>query len=199
MRIVPAILYFLLGAVVTAVLINWSTALSLLSIMRDHDTTTAIATTTILAVIVAVWGVVSQRAIARRQLTYQQIVKFLTDKDVIDARRKFIEIAKSNDGLSPYAASDKETSIEHQQINLTMNFFELFSIGVQKGVIDYDLFKMWNRSTVIQYWNYARPFATALRTRLGNDLLFCEFEQLANWFKADQGPRKHGWRWSLFF
>jgi len=71
-------------------------AMSAVAIMREHDTTTAISLTAIFSAIVAIWGVVSQRAIARRQLTYEQIVEFLSDKDIINARHKFIELARSH-------------------------------------------------------------------------------------------------------
>ena len=80
-----------------------------------------------------------------------------------------------------------------------LNVYELFVIGIQKGTIDYELFKVWNRTSAIQYWYYAHPFVSALRSRVGNDLLFHEFEQMVQWFKADGAPRKRGWKWSRYF
>ena len=192
----PAILILCVGVALATVWLRW---LPIRSLIENNSEASVIAGSAILAALVAIWGIISQRAITRRQVTYEQIVEYLTDKDVISARRKFITLAKAPDGIAKFAQSDQETSEETQDIILTLNFFELFSIGIQKGIIDHDLFKQWNRSTVIIYWNHAHPFVTAIRTRMSNDLLFHEFEQMANWFKSDTRPKKRGWRLKRFF
>jgi hypothetical protein len=50
---------------------------------------------------IAVWGILTQRAIARRRATFDHISKTEADADFIQARRTFIELAKQKDGLSP--------------------------------------------------------------------------------------------------
>ena len=198
MKALPAIFTFLAGAAMATLWFAAPHMLDMWPLLANNGNTIVIGATALLAAIIALWGVVSQRTIARRQMTYEQIVKFLTDKDLIEARRKFIELSKGHDGLGPYATVDKETSPKSQNIVLTLNFFELVSIGIQHGIIDYELFKMWNKTTVIQYWGYASPFASALRSRLGNDLIFHEFEAMANWFKSASMPPKRRWWWRQF-
>ena len=186
MKPIPAILILCVGIAAAATWLRW---LPIRSVIEHNSEASVIATSAILAALVAIWGIISQRAITRRQVTYEQIVHYLTDKDVISARRNFIKLAKAPDGIVSFAQSDQETSTDTQDIISTLNFFELFSIGIQKGIIDHDLFKQWNRSSVIIYWNYAHPFVNAIRSRMGNDLIFHEFEQMANWFKSDTTPK----------
>jgi Domain of unknown function (DUF4760) len=130
------------------------------------------------AATIAVWGIVSQRAVARSRATLDVILHSEADGDLIAARKRFIELAKGSGGLAPWADEAQEKSDQTQTIRLVLNEFELISIGIQRGIIDYELYKRWYRSGVIQHWKHAAPFVTALRARTGNDALYHEFEEL---------------------
>jgi hypothetical protein len=199
MKIMSGIFVFSAGcalAVLWFMLPDWARMWAFLS---QNANTIVIGATALLAAIIAVWGVISQRAIARRQMTYEQIIKFITDDDLIKARRKFMELARSADGLKKYAAKENEISEETQSIILTLNFFELISIGIQRGIIDYELFKMWGKTSVVQIWSYAHAFVEPFRERLGNDMLFHELQSMAGWFKASSAPPKRRWWFRQFF
>src|SRR6185312_4651118 len=90
--------------------------------------------------IIAMWGIVSQRAITRRRTTLEFISRGDADKDIIQARQKFIELARSNGGLRAHAEEECEKNEDTQKIKLVLNEFELVSIGIQRGVIDYELY-----------------------------------------------------------
>lgn len=55
------------------------------------------------AAAIAVWAIVSNRSISRRQSTVDTILRMEHDEDVINARRKFIELANGNGGLARFA------------------------------------------------------------------------------------------------
>ncbi len=55
------------------------------------------------AATVAVWAIVSNRSISRRQSTVDTILRMEHDEDVITARRKFIELANNSGGLARFA------------------------------------------------------------------------------------------------
>lgn len=145
------------------------------------------------AATVAVWGIFTQRAIARRRTTFDHIAASDQDGDVIKARNKFIELAKAPGGLAPWADENKEQTDEVQSIKLVLNDFELISIGIQRGIIDAKLYQRWFKSGVIRHWKYAEPFVSALRTRTGNDSLFHEFQEMARWFGDNKMPRRRWW------
>lgn len=144
----------------------------------------------ILATVVAIWGIFTQRAIARRRATFDHITKTDADSDIIKARRSFIELAKQSDGLAKWAAEEHEKSDEVQSIKIVLNDFELIAIGIQRGIIDAEFYKRWHRSGVLNYWKHASPFVAALRARTGNEMLFYEFEQMAGWFNDNKPPRR---------
>jgi len=150
-------------------------------------------------IVVAIWGVVTHRLIARRRTTLDFIARAEADKDVIDARRKFIELATNSDGgLASFAEQNKESSEEAQSIQLILNEFELAAIGIQRGIIDLEVYKRWNRSTVVTYWEHALPFVTRLRARTQNSAYYHEFEQMAGWLKENKMPKRRRF-WALFF
>jgi Domain of unknown function (DUF4760) len=69
----------------------------------------------------------------------------------------------------------------------------LISIGIQGGIIDFELYKRWNRSGVIQYWKHAAPFVHQLRQRTSNMALYHEFEELARWMQGETMPKRGRW------
>ncbi len=58
------------------------------------------------AAVVAIWAIISQRSIARRQATVALIFQLDGDQQVIDARARFIAAAQSADGLARYVPAD---------------------------------------------------------------------------------------------
>lgn len=149
------------------------------------------------AALVAVWGVVSQRIIHRRRATLEFISRSEADADLIAARKTFISLAKRN-GLVAYAAIDKEDSAETQAIRIVLNEFELSAIGIQRGIIDFELYRRWNTSGTIRYWSHAVPFVTELRQRLHNENIYREYEALVGWLN-DKGSPKRGYFWGQWF
>ena len=147
----------------------------------------------VFAGVIAIWGVATQRSIARRRATLDHIAKSESDGDVIRARRKFIELAKAEGGLATWAEPNKEPSEEVQAIRIVLNEFELIAICIQRGIIDYELYRRWNRSGTIKYWTHAAPFVHHLRSRLENELIYHEFEEMVRWMKGESIPRRGRW------
>jgi hypothetical protein len=150
------------------------------------------------ATLVAIWGVLSHRAIARRQATLEYISHLESDRDIIDARKIFVGLAKAAGGTAAWAEADKEQTDEALAIGRVLNSYELVSIGIQRGIIDYELFKRWHRSSAIKYWERGAPFVMRIRARLSNDMFYHEFEQLVGWLKGDQKPPARR-RWAGFW
>src|SRR5689334_10771303 len=74
----------------------------------------AILITGLGAIIVAVLAIFTQRNIARRQCTLEHIAMLQADGDLIHFRVTFRELAKQPDGLAPWAAADKEQTLQFQ-------------------------------------------------------------------------------------
>jgi hypothetical protein len=154
----------------------------------------AVLITGLLAVAAAVWGVISQRTIARTRATVEHIRANENDKDIIESRRAFIRLAKADGGLAPWAEEAKEREESTDHIRIVMNEYELISIALQRGIFDKVLYRRWFKSGIVRYWGYGRPFAERVRERTGNSLLWHEFEELAK--MMEKPPPKRWWGWS---
>lgn len=141
-----------------------------------------------LATLVAIWGVLSQRAIARRQATLEYISHLESDRDIILARQTFVKISKDPGGTAIWAEADKEQADEALAIGRVLNSYELVAIGIQRGIIDYELFLRWHKTSAIRYWERGAPYVMRIRERLNNDMFYHEYEQMVGWFKGNQRP-----------
>lgn len=147
----------------------------------------------LLAVIIAVWGVVSSRAIARRQTTLSHLATLEADGSLQNARQKFNELVREKGNLAEFAAKEWEGTLEQQSIATVLNEFELISIGIQRGIIEPELYRRWNHSNVAFFWKNAQPFVVALRARVDRPTLFHEFEEMARWMSQNRIPRRRFW------
>ena len=68
----------------------------------------AVFVTGAIASLIAIWGILSQRAITRRQATLDHITHLESDRDIIEARKTFVELAKNPGGLAVWAEENKE-------------------------------------------------------------------------------------------
>jgi hypothetical protein len=159
-----------------------------------HDLTEAqaIILTALVAALIALWGLFSQRAIARRQCTFEHIARGECDGDLLRARRAFRALARGEGGLAKWAAAEHEQSDEAQCIFTVINEFELVAIGIQRGIIDFELFARWFKTGTVNKWNEAAPFVTIMRQRRGQSLYY-EFEQMVGWFNDNKMPRRVWW------
>jgi hypothetical protein len=142
----------------------------------------------LIAAAVALWGFQYQRASTRRRNTFEHIARMEADQSFIDARRKLIELSKTSVGLAAWAAEEKEGTLEAQSIRLVLNQFEIVSIGIELGILDFETYKRWFQSTVIRFWAHSESYIKSLRARTNNPALFHEFEAMAQWMRDGKAP-----------
>lgn len=145
-----------------------------------------------LAVVIAVWGVISARAIARRQTTFSHIATLEVDGSAQEAQQTFNKLVREKK-LTQYAEAHMEGTPEAQAVLNVLNGFELISIGIQRGIIEPEFYQLWYRSQVLHTWANAQPFIVALRQRLDRPSLFHEFEEMARWMNQNRIPHRRFW------
>lgn len=156
----------------------------------------AVVATAIIAAVIAVWGILSQRSIAARQATLDYIRETEADNDVINARTIFTRLSKKPEGLGPIAAD--MTTDEAKQIQLVLNHFEMVAIAIQRGIFDDEIYRRWYKSGVIRAWKAAAPFIFARRSSTGNDALYHEFEEMARYYIGRRPMPRRGFFWGRF-
>jgi hypothetical protein len=159
----------------------------------------AILITGFLGTFVAVWAIFSHHAITRRQGTLDHIARLQADGELTAHRIKFRALAKQAGGLAVWAAADKEQTAEYQAITTRLNEFELISIGIQRGCIDFELWSRWYKSGTIREWKDSEAFIKSLRERFDNNqMIFHEFQEMVRWYQTDAPPPRRSW-WPGFW
>lgn len=161
--------------------------------------TQAVLLAALAAAVFAMWGILSQRDISARQATIQFLRHSERDQAMIDARKKFQELAKSPEGLTAYAAEENAQKDEAIAIRAVLNEYELIAIGIERGVFDDKTHRRWHRSAVVKNWRQAAPFVMALRNRTNNDAIFHEFEEMAKWYRDGKGMPHRRFFWKKYF
>lgn len=190
---------FLFGAVIAAGVaflagIAWATrTLSNLPEVKATLTVGAVgAGIAVVAAIISIWGVYSQRVLTRRQATIAHLAALAGDRSVNDTIQEFIRISREPN-IARFAEEDQQGSDDTLAITAVLNQFELISVGIQRGIFEYELIKTWQAGSIIRYWNAAHPFVVALRNRVGVPKIWREFELLNNWVSGTEKPRKTLW------
>jgi len=151
------------------------------------------------AILVAVLALFTQRNITRRQCTLEHLAALQMDSDLIKFRVMFRDLAKQQGGLAVWAAADKEQTEEFQAISTRLNEFELIAIGIQRGIIDFELYRRWYKSGTIRAWRDAEGFINGIRNRFNNQMLFHELQEMVRWFEEDDHPPRRSWIKGTFF
>lgn len=159
-------------------------AMTLITMIASFITAAA----TVIVASIAIWAILSQRQTARAQHTISHLAATERDRDIIIAKRIFVDRAKRRGGLAKYA--HKERGRVENAICKVLNHYELISLGIQSGIIDCEVFRRWNRSTVLFVWRSAAPFVAEHRKLKGSPLLWHEFEELARAFDANKNPSR---------
>ncbi len=88
----------------------------------------------LLTAVVAIWGVYSQRVIARRQATIEHFARLDGDSVVQETIQKFITLSGTDENLAKWADKAHIGSSEALAITAVLNDYELISIGIQEGI-----------------------------------------------------------------
>lgn len=155
----------------------------------------AILVTAVFAAIVAIAGVITQRVITRRAHTLDYLCRVDNDKDLIDARTKFIELTADDALALKYALPAHFSEAEAIALRLVLNENEKLAIALQFGVLDRKFVERHCRGMLIRDWELAAPFIYKLRKEIGNPGIYREFEDLAAMLqRVRKYPRSYFWK-----
>lgn len=130
---------------------------------------------------VAVWGITTQRYIARQRATFDWVFSIAEHDGWMEPHVKtFNNLVKQPGGLIYWAKSGAHTADERHSVHLVLNRHEGFAIGVSTGVIDYEVFTRLNTGSTLRYWEAAQAYVYLMREVVGEKSLGLEFEVLAD-------------------
>lgn len=158
----------------------------------------AIFVAALLAGILTVWGIITQRVVARRLATLDYFARVDNDKDIIQARKLFVKVTAEGYDLMGLADPSKYDTDEAGALRLLLNENEKLAIGIQFGILDKEFVCRAVKGTIIRDWQLSAPFIYKVRAATGRDMLYHEFEELALSFADNRKPQRSS-RWRLWF
>lgn len=156
----------------------------------------AVILAALMAGAIAIWAIRSQRASARRHATIAFIQQSEGDREIIEARQRFIALASENGKLAEIADRPFDDD-DMSAVRRTLNQFELVSTAIQFDVFDLELYRRWNKTTVLRYAKLAKPFIDRLQERLENRSIYHELSELVRWME-ESPPKRRVWPRRLF-
>ena len=166
--------------------------------MASLNEVEAIFVTALLAGMLAVWGIITQRIVARRLATLEYFSRVDNYRDMITARLSFSDLTKEDGDLVSYTSPAKYNTEEAQAVRLVLNENERLAIGIQFGILDREFVTRSVRGMLIRDWELAAPFVYKLRAEVGNPAIYQEFEDLARMLSDNRRP-KRSYFWRLWF
>ena len=142
----------------------------------------------VVSAIAAVWVVKSNRTIARKRATLDLIMTVESDRDLVEARRKFLEIKRSETRPGAYVRTNGGDNEEFKTIRTVLNINELVAVSIREGVIDERVFRRWFNSAYVEDYNYMRDFIDAVQSTNNNNV-YKEFKETAKRWKDDENWR----------
>lgn len=148
----------------------------------------------IVSAICAFSVVLVNRKIARRRATLDLILHIESDRELLEARNRFIKLKKSETRSHVWGTEDQRDSEEATTIRTTLNINELVAVSICEGVIDECVYRRWFNKAYIGDYRAMTGYIQAVREYKKNPAIFKEFEELALKWDADTGwYDKPGW------
>ncbi|AZM39867.1 DUF4760 domain-containing protein [Acinetobacter baumannii] len=100
-------------------------------------------------------------------------------KDTVSSRKTLASLLSVEEG-----ELTEQEAIVRMHLLKVLNRYEFYAIGINKNLLDEEMFKRMYCSTMLKFWAICNPAVSQLRETVKKDTLFKEFECLAIRWKA---------------
>ncbi|MEM8653995.1 MAG: DUF4760 domain-containing protein [Pseudomonadota bacterium] len=157
------------------------------------DTATIILASAILSAIFAFFSIRSAREIARKNATINMIEKVEATAHYRKLYSTFSYYKRLNSFDRLYDPVEQKDKSDRQDVLDFLNHYELVAIGIEKNVLDFDIYRLWMRGPFVSHWNAAADFIQRIRWKYddGKDSwsyytdAFSSFQRVALRFSPD--------------
>ncbi|MEQ8968029.1 MAG: DUF4760 domain-containing protein [Azospirillaceae bacterium] len=145
----------------------------------------------LLSAVVALFSVAASRVATKRRAAIDLIVR--SESGAFQESRAVFKDVLANgvllNLLNPRSAEDFSRRRSVQEL---LNHYELVAISIRENIVDENIMKLYQRRSVIDYWDDAKEIVTEARRLTENDNIFHNFEWLAERWRlkpnVDSGP-----------
>lgn len=124
--------------------------------------------------------------IARRRATVDLIMHMRQNQAFSEARKVVLSLQEDKAQFAKYALKEHTDSKETDCILVVLNFNEFIAVGIREGAFDEKTYKRLRRTRYIRDWDTLATYVSEFRNSRDAQVLFCEFEWLADRWKADK-------------
>lgn len=137
--------------------------------------------TLIVAVFVAGLSIWWHRKTTKQENTIKLLMKDLND-DLIKEGIELLEKIDNDgqDSIEIYANSINKHKEETIHIRNLLNYYEMVSVGVNKGIYDVQMIKEAQKTIITKIYQHSKLFIDKIRKVKKNDDLYIEFEKFVN-------------------
>lgn len=131
---------------------------------------------------------------ARTKATFDALNQKAWDRDYIRAKALFIAARNADGGgalveeAKKHRADPDPHNLEMSTglaIRLVMNDYELMFIGIEEGVLDEGLYKLWHMRTIVLDYQKTKSYVEWVRDVSGNKRLFEVFQRNASQWERE--------------
>ena len=132
--------------------------------------------------------------IARKRATLDLIERSVSTDHYLTIYSAFRESLTNAAGFEQIIDPKLPAMAEHRRkVIAFLNHYELIAIGIEQGILDEELYRLYMRSTVVRHWYGAKPFVAHLRSDTPDSnapQAFKKFEALAiRWETPEEAAR----------
>lgn len=181
----------------------------------------------LMSLLAALWGLHTNRDIAKKRATLDLILGEQTNKEIFEKRQKFIVYRDGKQKLESYLDKQKldkqktgknilplpirekqnrdtEKEIENAKeaiscITASINRYEMIAIGIEKKCICEEMYREWLQTTVVNDWKTVENFVIKLRKDKNIPNLYKRFEVMALRFNPNSSQPRRSWREKFSF
>lgn len=155
--------------------------------MTFQNLMTALQTVIFLfGLVAAIWTLFRQKTDTKAMATLNMILYQRDEQGLRNAALLVEKLSKQKKGLLPYLY--QPYSREKHAILKLLNFRETVAVGINRGILNEDLYKQAFFSMVLHDWITLKDVVDELRKQHGSITLFQNFERLAKrWKKTSFG------------
>lgn len=167
--------------------------------IADHGPVAVLLSATI-ATFVAINSIKTTRSVTRLRETFNTLNQANWDRDMIEARKVYANLLTGisdnpqliaqycrtnekpkSDAKNLYGIYARDEKVDIAETLMTiLNEYEILSLGVRMDIVDEIFLFKSLRSTTLRDWKNLSPLISEYRRRYANNLIYIEFEGLAN-------------------
>lgn len=162
---------------------------------------------------VAIWSILSNRAIARKNATFRYFFELQWDKDYIDHKTRFLDLKRRkargkfkfdslateyedmmDNGKNSLKSDDEVKSLmdNHASVKILLNEYEAMAVAIKAGALDEQMIRDNREQTIISDYKICEPFIQVTQVRAGEDKsfskpekIYCEIKALVEKWKSE--------------